>query len=218
MPVATQLTSVFRPPQHVTNDQGEALLKTILAPLGLTATKIGMGEDYGRDYEIEIFRNGKSTGMLFNLQLKSSVSPSYSKDKKFVSVKLNTGNARYLAYELQAPTFVMWPMSCITGSSGPHPRPESAGVTRGRVTSFPKQCGDADAPLRGKLEWWLFRLEDVKKLILETWSNFGLEKIARGCLISDRWGFGIHFGSDEISAKSIFSHLPVPSMPYQCPI
>jgi hypothetical protein len=46
--------------------------------------------------------------------------------------------------------------------------------------------------------------EDVKKLILETWSNFGLEKIAPGCLISDRWGFGIHFGSDEISAKSIF--------------
>jgi hypothetical protein len=48
----------------------------------------------------------------------------------------------------------------------------------------------------------------VKKLILETWSNFGLEKIAPGCVISDRWGFGIHFGSDEISAKSIFSHLP----------
>jgi hypothetical protein len=98
---------VFRPPQHVTNDQGEALLKTILAPLGWTATKIGMGEDYGRDYEIEIFRNGKSAGILFNLQLKSSVSPSYSKDREFVSVKLNTGNARYLAHELQAATFVM---------------------------------------------------------------------------------------------------------------
>jgi hypothetical protein len=28
--------------------------------------------------------------------------------------------------------------------------------------------------------------------------------------MGDRWAFGIHFGSDEISAKSIFSHLPVP--------
>jgi hypothetical protein len=26
--------------------------------------------------------------------------------------------------------------------------------------------------------------------------------------MSDRWTFGIHFGSDEILAKSIFSHLP----------
>jgi hypothetical protein len=52
------------------------------------------------------------------------------------------------------------------------------------------------------------RQDDVKKLILETWSNFGLEKMTPGCVISDRWGFGIHFGSDEISAKSIFSHLP----------
>ena len=26
--------------------------------------------------------------------------------------------------------------------------------------------------------------------------------------MSDRWACGIHFGSDEISAKSIFSHLP----------
>jgi hypothetical protein len=57
----------------------------------------------------------------------------------------------------------------------------------------------------------------VKKLILETWSNFGLEKIAPGCLLSDRWGFGIHFGSDAISAKSIFSHLPVPFLPNALP-
>jgi hypothetical protein len=51
------------------------------------------------------------------------------------------------------------------------------------------------------------RLEDVKKCILETWSNFGLENRAR-LPYSDRWTFGIHFGSDEILAKSIFSHLP----------
>jgi hypothetical protein len=47
-----------------------------------------------------------------------------------------------------------------------------------------------------------------EKIDLETWSNFGLEKTAPGCVISDHWDFGIHFGSHEISAKSIFSHLP----------
>jgi endogenous inhibitor of DNA gyrase (YacG/DUF329 family) len=48
-----------------------------------------------------------------------------------------------------------------------------------------------------------------EKIDLETWSNFGLEKkTAPGCLISDCRGFGRHLGSDEISAKSIFSNLP----------
>jgi hypothetical protein len=38
-----------------------------------------------------------------------------------------------------------------------------------------------------------------EKIDLETRSNFGLEKTAPGCLIGDCPGFGIHFGSDEIS-------------------
>lgn len=96
---------MLRPRQHETDDQGEALLQTIVAQLGWTANKIG--KDYGRDFEIEIFHNGKSTGILFNVQLKSSVSSSYSKDKTFVSVELKVRNARYHAQELHLPTFVM---------------------------------------------------------------------------------------------------------------
>jgi hypothetical protein len=52
-----------------------------------------------------------------------------------------------------------------------------------------------------------------EKIDFRNVEHFGLEKIAPGCVISDRWGFGIHFGSDEISAKSIFSHLPVGTFP-----
>jgi hypothetical protein len=48
-----------------------------------------------------------------------------------------------------------------------------------------------------------------EKNVLERGTISALKKNAPGCLISDRWAFGIHFGSDEISAKSIFSHLPV---------
>jgi hypothetical protein len=79
--------------------------KAIIGKLRWTANRIG--KDYGRDFEVEIFRDGKSTGILFNVQLKSSVKPRYSKEKDFVSVKLRTRNARYLATELRLPTFVM---------------------------------------------------------------------------------------------------------------
>lgn len=96
-----------KPPQHEIDEQGEALLQTIMARLHWSVTRIGKGADYGRDFEIEIFRDGRSTGILFNAQLKSSASPAYSKDNSFVSVKLETPSARYLAHELQVPALVM---------------------------------------------------------------------------------------------------------------
>ena len=96
---------MFRPQQHETDDKGEALIQTIFAQLGWTVNRIG--KDYGRDFEIEIFHDGKSTGVVFNVQLKSSVAPSYSKKGEFVSVELRAANARYLAQELHLPTFVI---------------------------------------------------------------------------------------------------------------
>jgi hypothetical protein len=36
------------------------------------------------------------------------------------------------------------------------------------------------------------------------WSEFGLEKIALGCPIKDRWGGGIHFGSKQKSQNLPF--------------
>lgn len=96
---------MLRPPQHETDKKGEALLLGIMAQLKWAANKIL--EDYGRDFEIEIFRDGRSTGILFNVQLKSSADPAYSKDSSYVSVTLEAPNARYLAHELRLPTFVM---------------------------------------------------------------------------------------------------------------
>jgi hypothetical protein len=89
----------------VTDDHGEALLYSVVAGLKWTANRVG--KDYGRDFEIEIFHDGKTTGMLFNVQLKSTVSPSYSKDSSFLSVDLKARNARYLSTELRMPTFVV---------------------------------------------------------------------------------------------------------------
>jgi hypothetical protein len=64
-------------------------------------------EDYGRDFEIEVFREGKTTGILFSLQLKNRAAPAYSAKDGFVSVELEIANARYLAHELETLTIII---------------------------------------------------------------------------------------------------------------
>lgn len=96
---------MLRPDQHDTDKKGQALLRSFFANAGWEVTKIE--EDYGRDFEIEVFRNNKTTGILFNVQLKSSEEPSYSAKNEFVSVELEIPNARYLAQELRTPTILV---------------------------------------------------------------------------------------------------------------
>lgn len=96
---------MIRPPQHETDSKGEALLLTAFAALGWAVNQIT--KDYGRDFEVEVFRSGKTTGMTFNVQLKSSESPSYSSRNEFASLRLDTPNARYLAIEMRHPVFVI---------------------------------------------------------------------------------------------------------------
>lgn len=94
-----------RPDEHDTDKQGEALLRLFCARVGWGITRIE--EDYGRDFEIEVFREGKTTGILFSLQLKSSIAPAYSAKDEFVSMELEIPNARYLAQELETPTILL---------------------------------------------------------------------------------------------------------------
>ncbi|MGA2851644.1 MAG: DUF4365 domain-containing protein [Terracidiphilus sp.] len=96
---------MFRPDQHDTDKKGQALLRSSFADAGWEVTQIG--EDYGRDFEIEVFRDKKTTGVLFNVQLKSTESPSYSAGGDFLSVELDMPNARYLALELETPAILI---------------------------------------------------------------------------------------------------------------
>jgi hypothetical protein len=96
---------VTRPEQHQTDSQGKALLRSAFARLGWTVNEIG--EDYGRDFEIEVFRNTQSTGISFSVQLKSSVAPAYSADGEFVSQELDRPNALYLAREIRHPVLLI---------------------------------------------------------------------------------------------------------------
>ena len=96
-----------RPDQHDTDKAGQALLFTYFARIGWEVTPMGQGTDYGRDFTVEIFRNKKTTGIVFNVQLKSSVSPEYSANGDFMSISLKVPNARYLAHELKTPSILM---------------------------------------------------------------------------------------------------------------
>jgi hypothetical protein len=96
-----------RPDQHDTDKAGQALLFTYFARIGWEVTPMGQGTDYGRDFTVEVFRNKKTTGIVFNVQLKSTVAPAHSADGGFMSIPLKVPNARYLAHELKTPSILM---------------------------------------------------------------------------------------------------------------
>jgi hypothetical protein len=95
---------VLRPDQHDTDTKGQALLFSFFADVGWEVSK---PKDYGRDFGIEVFREKKTTGVLFNVQLKSTEQPAYSASNDLVSVELDIPNARYLAQELATPTILI---------------------------------------------------------------------------------------------------------------
>ena len=91
-----------RPEQHVTDSQGNALFQEIFAQWSVN----GSERDYGWDHDVEVFRNGESTGFKFNGQLKSSRHTKYSADGSFISQELEIDSADYLARQLRQPTFL----------------------------------------------------------------------------------------------------------------
>ena len=94
-----------RPEQHVTDTLGIAQMRACFEPLGWTVNKIE--NDYGCDYEVEVFRNGQTTGISFKLQLKSSLSTPYSAASDFISEEINIANAYYMCRELRTPILLV---------------------------------------------------------------------------------------------------------------
>lgn len=93
-----------RPAQHVTDSRGQTLLRGVLEPLGWTLSVVA---DYGIDFDVEVFEDGKATGITFKIQLKSSLATQYSADGAYISQPLDTKNARYLVLEMQTPTILV---------------------------------------------------------------------------------------------------------------
>jgi hypothetical protein len=85
--------------------EGRRLLREALEPLGWVLT--GFEEDYGIDYDVQVFVNGSPDGLWFKMQLKSSASSDYSADGTFVSLQLDLDHARHYALEMRDPVFLI---------------------------------------------------------------------------------------------------------------
>src|SRR5258705_12035667 len=94
-----------RPDKHLTDSAGKRLLRAALEPLGWTLNETS--DDYGIDFDVEVFAGGESTGITFKLQLKSSGGSKYSAAGDFVSQTLGGNQARYLARELKVPSVLV---------------------------------------------------------------------------------------------------------------
>jgi hypothetical protein len=93
---------VKRPEQHVTDSEADGIFQGVFAEWSVNGSK----RDYGWDYVVEVFRNGESTGFLFNGPLKGSRHTDYSADRSFISQQLESDSADYLARQLRQPTFL----------------------------------------------------------------------------------------------------------------
>lgn len=62
--------------------------------------------DYGIDFDVEVFHAGKTTGIIFRVQLKSSES-TYSRDGSYIPERMSLSNARHLCAESQKPTLLV---------------------------------------------------------------------------------------------------------------
>ena len=94
-----------RPPQHVTDSLGESQMKSIFEPLGWVVNKLP--NDYGIDFEVEVFENYRSTGASFKIQLKSSVATKYSTSGKFISQRMSRKNVERICHEMRTPVFLI---------------------------------------------------------------------------------------------------------------
>ena len=85
--------------------EGRRLLREALEPLGWVLT--GFDEDYGIDYDVQVFVNGSPRGLWFKTELKSSASSDRSADGTFVSLQLSLDHAKHYALELRDPVFLI---------------------------------------------------------------------------------------------------------------
>ncbi len=89
-----------RPESHGIDTRGQRIFEACLPPEWVVRDQ---HPDYGVDYEVEVFEKGSSTGILFKVQLKSTVRPDLSSDGTFISCEIETGRADYLCEKLLAP-------------------------------------------------------------------------------------------------------------------
>jgi hypothetical protein len=96
---------ITKPEQHETDRAGKRLLREVLEPLGWVVNDVQ--EDYGIDFNVQVFDGKSPTGAWFQVQLKSSGSTNYSADRSFISQELLVDHARHYALEMRDPVILV---------------------------------------------------------------------------------------------------------------
>jgi hypothetical protein len=96
---------IKRPPQHDIDYAGKRILHDALEPLGWVLNEVK--QDYGIDFNVQVFDGVSPNGMWFHIQLKSHQTPGYSSDETFVSEVIEVDHVRHFAIELRQPMFLV---------------------------------------------------------------------------------------------------------------
>lgn len=93
-----------RPSEHVIDDEGQNVL---IGFLSSTCVVNSIHKDYGKDYLVEISRSEKLTGESFYVQLKSTNSPRFVRQKSEISVPLDREHLIYYYEKCREPVFLV---------------------------------------------------------------------------------------------------------------
>ena len=93
-----------RPVQHEIDTAARRQFEQSLAA---TWTARLQPDDYGIDYDVEIFEEHQTTGVIFKVQLKGTRAPSLSVDGKTAVIRLKLRTLQYLCNQIAAPVVVV---------------------------------------------------------------------------------------------------------------
>ena len=82
-------------------------MRTIFESLGWAVREIPQDTDVGIDFEVEVFENYKSTGILFKVQLKSSAQSDYSRKRDTIREHVRRKHLAYYCKELTDPVILI---------------------------------------------------------------------------------------------------------------
>jgi hypothetical protein len=94
----------IRPKQHEIDQRACALFDTALPASWLPRL---ITNDYGIDKEVEIFDAGKSTGLIFKVQIKGTEEPTFISDNSILSYSMSLRDIDYLCDELKIPVILI---------------------------------------------------------------------------------------------------------------
>lgn len=101
-----------RPESQITNAAGQRQIRAIFEPLGGAVREVPQDTDVGIDFEIEVFEDYKSTGVLFKVQLKSSEHSKYSEKRGSVKQEIKQKHLAYYCDQLADPVIILHADTC----------------------------------------------------------------------------------------------------------